>query len=322
MKAIVFNQYGSPDVLHLAEVALPQSRADRVLVRVHAASVNDWDLARVRGELTNRVMNGLFQPKRRTLGGDVAGTVESVGENVQGFACGDRVYGDLCMAGFGTFAEYVSAPQRALAHMPQNMSFQQAAAIPQTGMLAVQGLFDAGGIRDGRGSILLNGAGGGVGTQALQLARPFCSQITCVDAAEKLTLLRELGADQVIDYRQMDFCSNSGCYDLILDARTTRSPFAHARALRPGGIYATVGGELPRLLQAYLLGGMVYRTQGKHIRVVALKPNRDLAFLSKEFQQGSFVPVIDRCFPLEETAEALRYFSSGDHQGKVVITVS
>ena len=321
MRAIVYSEYGSPDVLRLEEVEKPVPKEDEVLVRVCATSVNDWDWALIYGETTNRLLHGITKPKLRILGGDVAGRVEAVGAKVSAFGPGDEVYGDLCMAGFGTFAEYVCAPAQALINKPAGMTFEQAAAIPQAGMLAVQGLIDVGEIGSGKTRVLLNGAGGGVGTFALQLAKTYGVEVTCVDRAEKLDMLSELGADHVIDYRQVDFTRDGQRYDLILDPKSTRSPYDYARALAPEGIYVTVGGQSWRLFQAFVLGRLISKTHNKHIRVVALKPNKDLAFVNAEFEAGRLVPIIDGPYKLEDTAKALHRFASAEHLGKIVITV-
>ena len=321
MRAIVYSEYGSPDVLRLEEVEKPVPQGHEVLVRVFATSVNDWDWGLIYGEITNRLMHGLTKPKLRILGGDIAGRVEAVGADVSAFQPGDEVYGDLCMAGFGAFAEYVCAPAHTLIKKPASMTFEQAAAIPQAGMLAVQGLIDVGEIGRGKRKVLLNGAGGGVGTFALQLAKNYGVEVTCVDSGAKLDMLRELGADHVIDYRQEDFTRNGQGYDLILDAKSNRSPYSYARALSPGGIYATVGGKIRRLMQAVLLGRLISKTHNKHIRLVVLKPNKDLAFMNAQFEAGNLVPVIDGPYKLEDTAKAFHLFARTEHKGKIVITV-
>jgi len=321
MKAFIYREYGPSEVLSLEEVEKPSPGKTEVLVRVCATSVNDWDWALLRGEATNRLLNGLTRPKRhRILGGDVAGRVEAVGSEVSTFQPDDEVYGDLCNSGFGTFAQYVCAPAECLIKKPPGMTFEQAAAIPQAGMLAVQGLIDVGRIESGK-TVLLNGAGGGVGTFALQLAKTHDVEVTCVDSAGKLDKLRELGADHVIDYRQLDFTRSGQRYDLILDPRTTRSPFDFVRALKPGGIYATVGGQIPRLLQVFLLGRLIGASTGKQIRIVALKPNKDLAFVNDQFEAGNLAPVIDGPYRFEDIPAAMSHFGSADHTGKIVITM-
>jgi NADPH:quinone reductase-like Zn-dependent oxidoreductase len=322
MKAVVIERYGTPDVLELRDVATPTPKADEVLVRVHAASVNDWDWALLRGtSFVTRILNGLRTPKVRILGGDIAGRVEAVGEDVNAFRPGDEVYGDLCRSGFGAFAEYVSAPEAGLVQKPPGMTFEQAAAIPQAGMLAVQGLIDVGRIQSGQ-NLLLNGAGGGVGTFALQIAQLHDVEVTVVDKTGKLEMLRAMGADHVIDYLQEDFTRGGKRYDLILDVKTNRSPLAYARALKPNGTYATVGGNIPRLIQALVMGPLISRLSNKHIRIVTLKPNKDLAYMNELFEAGKLVPVIDGPYKLADVPEAFRLFGAGDHKGKIIVTMA
>lgn len=322
MKAVVMERYGTPEVLELRDVATPTPKAGEVLVRVHAASVNDWDWGLLRGtSFVIRILNGLFTPKVRIIGGDIAGRVEVVGEGVKAFRPGDEVYGDLCMSGFGAFAEYACAPEACLARKPPGMTFEQAAAIPQAGMLAVQGLIDVGRIRSGQ-KLLLNGAGGGVGTFALQIAKLYDVEVTAVDKVGKLDMLRAMGADHVIDYLEEDFTRHGKCYDLILDVKTNRSPLAYARALSLNGTYATVGGNTARLLQTLVLGPLISRVSNKHLRIVTLKPNKDLAYMNALFEAGKLVPVIDRPYTLADVPEAFRLFGTGDHKGKIVVTMA
>lgn len=314
-------RYGTPDVLELRDVRKPTPNAGEVLVRVLAASVNDWDWGMLRGDtFIIRILNGLFTPKVRIIGCDIAGRVEAVGENVKAFQPGDEVYGDLSMDHFGAFAEYACAPEASLAHKPARMTFEQAAAIPQAGMLAVQGLIDVGRIQSGQ-KLLLNGAGGGVGTIALQLAKLYDVEVTAVDKAGKLDMLRAMGADHLIDYLREDFTRGGKGYDLILDVKTNRSPFAYARALNPNGTYVTVGGSIPRLLQALALSPLMSRLYNKHMRMVALKQNKDLAYMNELFEAGKLVPVIDRVYQLADSPEAFRRFGTGDHKGKIIVTM-
>ncbi|MCZ6619983.1 MAG: NAD(P)-dependent alcohol dehydrogenase [Gammaproteobacteria bacterium] len=323
MKAIVFTEYGSTDVLQLTEVPTPVPGDDEVLVKVHAASINDWDWAYMHGEpFFTRVFTGFLKPRLniRIPGCDIAGQVEAVGKNVERFQAGDNVYGDLCQSGFGAFAEYVCAPETALAPMASGMTFNQAASIPQAAMLTVQGLFDAGNLQAGQ-KLLINGAGGGVGTFGVQIARTMGVEITAVDSSIKLDMLRSLGADHVIDYREEDFTRNGRHYDVILDTRTKRSILDCARSLSPHGVYATVGGSMPRIVQALLLGPWISRRSKKKIRVVALKPNKDLAYMNELFEAGKVTPVMDGPYPLSEVPEALRYFGKAEHKGKVIITI-
>ena len=321
MKAAVMDSYGTPDVLELRDVAKPTPKAGQVLVRVLAASLNDWDWGMLRGSPENRLLGGPLRPRVHVLGCDIAGTVEAVGGEVTAFQPGDEVYGDLSGSGFGAFAEYACAQEAGLAHKPAGMTFEQAAAIPQAGMLAVQGLIDVGRIGPGQ-KVLLNGAGGGVGTFALQLAKLYGAEVTVVDKPGKLDMLRAMGADHVIDYLKQDFTEGGTCYDLILDVKTNRSPFAYARALTLNGRYVTVGGSIPRLLETLVLGPVLSRLYHKHVRVVGLKPNKDLAYLNELFEAGKLLPVLDGPYKLTELPEAFRFFSTGDHRGKIVVTMT
>jgi NADPH:quinone reductase-like Zn-dependent oxidoreductase len=321
MKAVVRESYGTPDVLEVKDVPKPTPKPDEVLVRVHAASVNDWDWGLLHGDPVNRMLSGVFTPKVRILGCDIAGHVEAVGGAVKAFRPGDEVYGDLCASGFGAFAEYACARETGVALKPASMTFEQAAAIPQAGMLAVQGLIDVGRIRSGQ-KLLLNGAGGGVGTFALQIAKLYDAEVTAVDKASKLDMLRAMGADRVIDYRAADFTKGDDRFDLVLDAKSNRSPFDYARALNPNGTYATVGGSIPRMLQTLLVRPYITRINHKHMRIVVLKPNKDLAYTNALFEAGKLVPVIDGLYRLDDLPDALRRFGTGEHKGKIIVTMA
>jgi len=321
MKALIRERYGTPDVLALREVERPAPKAHEVLVGVHAASINDWDWGQLQGaSFVDRLLFGLLTPKVKILGCDVAGRVAAVGSQVKRFHPGDEVYGDLCGSGFGAFAEYVCAPETSLATKPPHMTFEQAASIPQAGMLAVQGLLDVGRMQGGQ-KLLLNGAGGGVGTFALQIAKRHGVQVTVVDKPGKLEALRAMGADHVVDYLREDFTRGDERYDLILDVKTNRSPLAYARALNPGGTYATVGGSMPRLLQTLIMGPLMVWLFKRHMRIVVLKPNKDLGYMNELFEAGHLAPVIDGPYSLADAPEALRHFGTGDHLGKIVITM-
>lgn len=322
MKAFVLTRYGSPADLQLREVATPAPADDEVLVGVHAASVNDWDWGLVRGTpFYIRVFGGLFKPNTTIPGVDVAGRVEAIGKHVKTFQVGDEVYGDLSECGFGGFAEYVCAPERALAPKPAGVSFAEAAALPHAAMLALQGLRDVGHLRPGQ-TLLINGAGGGVGTLGIQIARAMgVEEVTGVDSASKQEMMRSLGYARTLDYRQEDFTRTGERYDLILDAKTTRSPFAYLRALNPDGRYVSVGGLTSRLLQTFLLGPLVRLFSTKRVGVLALKANKDLAYLNELVEAGSVKPVIDGPYVLAELPRALQRFGDGHHKGKVVITV-
>jgi NADPH:quinone reductase-like Zn-dependent oxidoreductase len=319
LKAVIYTKYGGPEVLQLTEVEKPTPKDDEVLVKVHAVSINDWDDGLLHGDFINRLLNGLFKPKRKILGSDIAGRIEAVGKNVKKFQPGDEVYGDLS-GKWGGFAEYACAPEKALALKPAGMSFIDAAAIPQAAMLAVQGLIDKGKIKTGQ-KILINGAGGGVGTFGIQIAKLYGAEVTGVDSPAKLDLLRSMGFDHVIDYTKEDFTKNGQRYDLVLDAKTNRSMFDYARALSPNGIYVTVGGSTSRLFQALLLRPWISMIYKKHMRIVALKPNKDLAYINELFEAGKIKPVIDGPYKLEEVAKAFRIFGKSGHKGKLVIAL-
>jgi NADPH:quinone reductase-like Zn-dependent oxidoreductase len=321
MKAIVFTEYGPPDVLHLREVEKPTPKDNEVLVKVHAASVNDWDWGLLRGEpFMNRLMFGLLNPRTKILGCDIAGRVEAVGRNVKQFEPGDEVFGDISGAGFGGFAEYVCAPEDALVLKPAGMTFEQAAAVPQAAALALQGLRDKGQIRPGQ-KVLINGAGGGAGTFAVQIAKSFGAEVTGVDSTRKLDMMRSIGADHVIDYTQEDFTKNGQRYDWILDFAAHHSIFDYKRALSPKGIYVMVGGSTARIFQAMFLGPLISMTTSKKLGVLILKQNKDLNVVTELFEAGRVKPVIDKRYPLSEVPEALRYFGEGHARGKLVITV-
>lgn len=320
MKALIYTRYGGPEVLELKDVPVPVPGEHEVLVKVCAVSLNDWDVAMLDGDLVNRMMNGMSRPKIQILGSDVAGIVHSVGKNVTKYSPGDHVYGDLS-GRWGGFAEFVCADENALVVKPDAMSFEDAAALPQAGVLTTQGLFDNGKIQHGH-KVLVNGAGGGVGTFAVQIAKRYGVEITGVDNASKLDLMRSLGYDHVIDFRKEDFTRKGKQYDLILDTKTNRSVFAYPRALLENGTYVTVGGDISRLLQAFLLSPVISLLFKKKISIVALKPNKDLALLNQLYEQGALKPVIDGPYPLSAAREVFQRFREGLHRGKIVFSVA
>ncbi len=321
MKAIVYTKYGPPDVLQLKEVEKPTPKDNEVLIKVHAASVNDWDWGLLRGKpFMNRLFFGLLKPKNKTIGGDIAGRVEAVGRNVKKVQPGDEVFGDLSGCGFGAFAEYVCARENALVLKPASMTFEEAAAVPQAAVLALQGLRDKRQIQPGQ-KVLINGAGGGAGTFAVQIAKLLAAEVTGVDSTSKLDMMRSIGADHVIDYTKEDFTKNGQCYDLILDFAAHNSIFDYKRALSPKGIYVLVGGSTARMFQIMFLGPLISMTGSKKMGILMHKPNKDLAFMKELFEAGKVKPVIDKRYPLSEVPEALRYFGKGHAKGKVVITL-
>ncbi len=320
MKAIVYKKYGSPDELHLEELAKPVPKEDEVLIKVYAASINDWDWQLLQGiPFANRMMYGLLKPKRQVLGSDIAGRIESIGINVKMFKPGDEVYGDL-NGKWGGFAEYVCASENKLALKPAGMTFEQAASIPQAAMLAVQGLIDKGHIQS-RKTLLINGAGGGVGTFGIQIAKLFGVETTGVDNTGKLDMMRSAGFDHVIDYTKEDFTKSGKRYDLILDTKTNRSIFDYLKVINPGGAYITVGGSGRGIVQASMLGPWISFTRNIKTCLVMLKANKDLAYMNKLFETGKVLPVIDGPYKFKDTPEAFRLFAEGKHRGKVVIRV-
>jgi NADPH:quinone reductase-like Zn-dependent oxidoreductase len=322
MKAIVYTEYGPPEVLQLKEVEKPIPKDDEALVRVHATSLNAADFEMLRGVFVIRIA-APRKPMYKILGSDIAGRVEAVGRNVKQFQPGDEIWGDLSFPyGYGAFAEYVCIPEDALRLKPASMTFEQAAAVPTAAVVALQNLRCKRPIQPGQ-KVLINGAGGGVGTFAVQLAKHFGAEVTGVDSTRKLDMLRSIGADHVIDYTQEDFTKSGQRYDLILDVVAHRSIFAYRRALGPEGIFVYVGGSTAAIFQALLLGPLISRTGNQKIGVGMWEPNKqeDLDFLTELVETGKVVPVIDRRYPLREVPEALRYLEEGHALGKVVIAV-
>ena len=320
MKAIVCTQYGSPDILRLKEVEKPAPKDDEVLVTIHAASANplDWHLMRGSPFLA-RLGGGLRKPKDPRLGVDIAGRVEAVGNNVTRFLPGNEVFGTVK----GGFAEYACAREDRLALKPTNISFEEAAAAPVVAFTALQGLRDKGKIQHGQ-KVLVNGASGGVGTFAVQIAKSFGTEVTGVCSTRNLDMVRSIGADHVIDYTREDFTKNGQRYDQIYDAVGNRSVSDYKRALRPQGICVIAGfSTLSRLFEHVVLGSLLSTTGNKRIGLMGLaKPNqKDLVFVKELLEAGKVIPVIDRRYPLSETAEAIRYLEGRHARGKVVITV-
>jgi NADPH:quinone reductase and related Zn-dependent oxidoreductases len=320
MKAILFTNYGSPDVLELTEVEKPVPTENQVLVKVHAASANPLDWHRMRAApFLVRMGEGFFKPKDPRLGADIAGKVEVVGEHVTEFRPGDEVFG----LGSGSFAEYALAGKSKLALKPANLSFEAAAAVPVAAFTALQGLHDKGQIQAGQ-TVLINGAAGGVGTFAVQIAKSFGAEVTGVCSTRNLDMVRSIGADHVIDYTREDFTRNGQHYDLIYDAVGNRSVFAYRRALRPQGLCVLAGfTSIPRLLEHMILGPRLSQAAGKQIifQGLASTSQENLLVIRKLLETGKVVPVIDRCYPLNETAVAIRYLEAGHARGKVVIAV-
>ena len=320
MKAMMFESYGPPEVLQLKEVAKPAPKEDEVLVKVHAASVNAGDLEMVRGAWSAR-FGGPLKPMSKILGTDLAGRVETVGRKVQELQPGDEVWGDLSFPyGYSTFAEYVCVSENALALKPAGMTFEEAATYPHSAIVVLQSLRDKGQIRPGQ-KVLINGAGGGMGTFAVQIAKHYGAEVTGVDSSRKLDMLRSIGADHVIDYAQEDYTRSGKRYDVILDVVAHRSVFDYRRALTPEGTFIIVGGSLATFLQVVFLGTLISKIGSKKLGINAWEQNKkeDLALLAELFEAGSVVPVIDRRYPLHEVPAALQYLEQGHARGKVVI---
>jgi NADPH:quinone reductase-like Zn-dependent oxidoreductase len=324
MKAMICPKYGSPDVLQLREVEKPSPQQDEVLIQIHAASLNSRDLRMLRANpLFMRLMpGGLFRPKNKILGADVAGRVETIGSNVKQFTPGDEVFGYLPSAtGRGTLAEYVSANEKYLTLKPANLTFEQAAAVPLAAMTALQGLRDKGNIAPEQ-KVLINGASGGVGTFAVQIAKAFGAEVTAVCSTRNLEMVRSLGADHVIDYTVEDFTQTGQQYDLILAVNGYHPITDYLHALKPEGTYVIAGGSISQLFQAARYGRNISKIGSQKITVLSLEHKRvDLIFIKELLESGKIIPFIDGCYPLNETREAFWYFEKEHPKGKVVIRV-
>ena len=319
MKAIVYAKYGPPDVLQLQQIEKPSPKENEVLVKIHASSVNalEWRRFTLPRLLVRMIGGGLREPKDKSIGGDLAGRVEAVGVTVNQFRPGDEVFG----VRRGAFAEYACAPENYLALKPANLSFEEAAAVPIAGLTALQGIRDKGQIRPGQ-QVLVNGAGGGVGTFAVQIAKSFGTEVTAVCSTRNLDVARSIGADHVIDYTKEDFTKNGQRYDLIVGANGYHPILDYRRSLKPNGIYVVLGGSWAQLLQGMLLAPLLSRLGNKKMRGMMTNVNqKDLVFLKELLEAGKVKPVIDRRYALGQVADAIRYLAEGHPRGKVVITV-
>ncbi len=324
MKAIVYTQYGSPDLLQLKEVEKPTPRENEVQVKIQAASANPADWHTMRGApFLARLVNGFFKPKHPRLGADLAGRIEAVGSRVTQFHVGDAVYGCLSLNTMGSFAEYVCANEDTFALKPADTTFEQAAAVPLAALTALQGLRNQGHVQPGQ-KVLVNGASGGVGTFAVQIAKSFGAEVTGVCSTRNLEMVRSIGADHVIDYTQVDFTRKGQQYDLIYCAVGNHSISDYKRALKPQGRCVIAGFTNLRLLfEHMILGPRRSKANGKQVGLMpTMTPNQpDLIFMKALLEAGKVIPVIDRCYPLSETAEAIRYLEAGHARGKVVVAV-
>jgi len=320
MQAVVNTKYGSPDVLQFMDIEKPTPKDDEVLIQVHAVSINayDWHLLSADIPLVRLMGGGVLKPKVTVLGADVAGRVESVGVNVKQFQPGDEVFGDI---GSGGFAEFACAREKALVLKPTNLSFEEAAAVPMAALTALQGLRDGGQIQPGQ-KVLIQGASGGVGTFAVQIAKACGVEVTAVCSTRNLDQARSLGAEHVIDYTQEDFTKSGQLYDLILAANGYHSIFDYKRALKPNGIYVVAGGTLTQLMQGMLLGRWLSKPTGQKYGVLSARVKQsDLKVIKELIEAGKVKPVIDKLYTFKETPEALRYLGEGHARGKVVISV-
>lgn len=324
MRAVVHERYGATDVLEMRDVDRPELRDDAILIRVLAASVNrsDWEALTARPVYVRFAGSGFLRPKHPILGSDIAGRVEAVGTDVTRFKTGDEVFGDIMWFGNGGFAEYVCVSERApLVPKPPEMTFENAAAIPQAGVLGLQGLRYKGQIEPGH-KVLIIGAGGGGGTFAVQIAKSLGAEVTGVDNTSKLDMMRSIGADHVIDYTKEDFAKIAKRYDRILDFATHRSILANKRALSDRGIYAMVGGSVPRLFQTLAIGSLISKTTSLRMGLLIADPNvDDLMHLADLVEDGTITPSIERTYELAEVPEALTRLGQNNALGKLVITM-
>ena len=323
MKANVVEKYGTPDVMEFKDVEKPTPKDNEVLVKVHAASINmaDWHLLTADIFLV-RLEMGLLKPKNKILGADMAGRVEAVGKNVTQFQPGDEVFGDLARSGFGSLAEYVAVPEDVLALKPVNLTFEEAAAYPMAAVTALQGLRDMGKIQPGH-KVLIQGASGGVGSFAVQIAKVLGAEVTAVCSTRNMELVRSLGADHVIDYTKEDFTKNGKQYDLILAVNGYHPINEYKNSLTPKGIYVMAGGATKQIFEAVLRGSFVSEKDGRKLGALTAQPKQaDLIYLKGLAEAGKIKPIIDKRYPLSETAQALRYLGEGHARGKVVITVA
>ncbi|MCP4151208.1 MAG: NAD(P)-dependent alcohol dehydrogenase [bacterium] len=322
MKAMIYTKYGSPDVLELKEIEKPAPGDNEVRIKIFATSLNAFDWRYLRGKpFLLRLMAGFPKPRNQILGIDIAGQVEAVGKNATQFKPGDDVYADISGWRFGGFAQYVCADEKIVAFKPGNITFEEAAAVPMAAVTALQGLRDHGGIQAGQ-KVLINGASGGVGTFAIQIAKAFGAEVTAVCSTGKLDMVRSLGADHVIDYTKENFTENGQLYDLILAANGYHPIWDYKRALSPKGTYIMAGGTMTQMMQGNILGPMMSKAGGKKLGAFEAKPKqKDLDYIKVLIETGKVVPVIDKLYSLSEVAEAIRYLEDGHAKGKIVITV-
>ncbi|MCJ8314632.1 MAG: NAD(P)-dependent alcohol dehydrogenase [Saccharospirillaceae bacterium] len=329
MQAITLLKYGGPKNFSYCEVPKPKPKDNEVLVKIHVTTINDYDWCMMRGNpFIYRLMFGLFKPKHSIGGMELSGEIEGIGKNVSVFNIKDHVYGDISEYGFGTFAQYICINEQALRLKPNNMSFEDACTIPHASMLAYQGLIKIGQLNNYNSNqkkknlnILINGAGGGVGSFALNIAKQFKTTVTGVDTGEKLENMTTIGFDHVIDYKKIDFSTQKNKYDIIFDTKQTRSPLSILKSLNENGQYITVGGDLPRIFQTLIFKPLIKLFSKKRVSILALKANADLDKIEEMYNNGVIKPVIDGPYSLEKIPELIELFGNGKHTGKIVINV-
>ena len=322
MKTLQYIEYGLPEkVLKITDVEKPVPQKGEVLIKIHSTTTNDYDWSAVQGKpFIYRLLYGLKRPKKQVPGMELSGVVEKAGDGVKKFSTGDAVYGDISNYGFGTFAEYICINENAVVKKPADISFEIAAALPHASLLALQALRDVGKIKKGE-KILINGAGGGVGTIGIGIARSYNCEVTGVDSGDKLEMLKRYNFDHVIDYRKEDFTRLGVQYDLILDCKTSKPIHSYLRSLKPGGRYVTVGGNPGSLISLLLWGRILTMFSKKKLQIVSLKPNHGLGDVEELYRKGDIQPVIDGPYTMIEIPQLIQYFGEGKHKGKIVINM-
>ncbi len=316
------DRYGPPSALRVVDIPKPSPTGNEVLVKIHTTAINDYDWSMVRGKpYLYRLLFGLSKPKRPIAGMELSGVVEEVGPDCKQFNVGDEVYGDISEYGFGTFCEYISINEKSLLKKPESLSHEEATALPHAFGLAWQGLIEQGKLSKGE-KVLINGAGGGVGTLGLQIAKTLDAEVTGVDTGPKLQMMKDLGFDKVIDYKKDNFTQLGERYDLMLDAKSSFSPFAYRNALKPDSRYVTVGGTIPRLLQIVAFKGIIKSLNKVELSVLALKANKGLEQIEDLIKKHELKSVIDGPYELHEVPRLVQYFGEGKHSGKVVIKLT
>lgn len=321
MKAMTYYKYGSANNIKLEDIDIPNPKADEVRIKIFATSVNAWDYDLLLGQPIFSRLWGLFKPKMNILGSDVAGTVEAVGSEVKSLKPGDRVFGDLVDNAWGGFAEYTCAKESALTIIPEGYSFVEAAAIPQAACMAYQALKSIETPISNQTSVLINGAGGGCGTFAVQLAKHFGAQVTGVDSGQKLEYMKSIGADHVIDYTSENYAQTDKTYDIIIDMVMHNSLKSIEKRLNPGGSFRMVGGKPSRIIQSFISSKRLSNRVGKNLAVLAAKANYKLPEVAELLLQANIKPRIDRVFSLEDVPKAMQYLGDGHTQGKIIIRI-